>query len=207
MPPIRVLIADDHPLVRDGLSALFAQDESFDVVGQAADGAEAVRQCLHHRPDVTLMDLGMPRMDGLQALRAIRKDLPGARVLILSMRSGDEDVQRALEAGARGYVFKDAPWPELAEAVRSVARGLRHVSPAAAAVLAERVGDPSLTDRERQVLEAMAAGKSNKQIGEALGISEATVKTHVTAILGKLGVEDRTQAVLQAIRRGLARLD
>jgi len=206
MPPIRVLIADDHPLVRDGLAALFAQTEEFQVVAQAATGAQAVQQVLQHRPDVTLMDLGMPEMDGLQALRAIRKDLPDARVLVLTMRSGDEDVQRALEAGARGYLFKDTPWPALAEAVRAVARGLRHVSPDAAAALAERVGDQALTDRERQVLGAMTAGQSNKEIGQSLDIAEATVKTHVTAILGKLGVKDRTQAVVQALKRGMAHL-
>ncbi|HZN92376.1 MAG TPA: response regulator transcription factor [Myxococcales bacterium] len=206
MAPIRVLIADDHPLVRDGLSALFAQEDEFQVVAQAANGAQAVQLCLKHRPDVTLMDLGMPEMDGVEALRAIRREIPDARVLVLTMRSGDEDVQRALEAGARGYLFKDTPWPQLAEAVRNVAKGLRHVSPEAAAALAERVGSEALTGREREVLQAMASGLPNKEIGKALGVSEATVKTHVTAILGKLQVEDRTQAVVQAIRRGLVHL-
>ncbi|ADO75260.1 Two-component response regulator [Stigmatella aurantiaca DW4/3-1] len=200
-------MVDDHPLIRDGLSALIRQCEDMRLVAEAADGKRAVELFREHRPDVTLMDLGLPVMDGMSALRAIRREFPDARILVLTLRQGDEDVHQAIQAGARGYLLKGATGPEILDAIRAVHRGLRHVAPEAAAMLVERVGDSPLTERERQTLEAMARGRSNKQIAQELSITEATVKAHVTQILSKLGVDDRTQAVTRALRRGLIHLD
>ncbi|EAU69864.1 response regulator [Stigmatella aurantiaca] len=205
--PIRIQVVDDHPLIRDGLSALIRQCEDMRLVAEAADGKRAVELFREHRPDVTLMDLGLPVMDGMSALRAIRREFPDARILVLTLRQGDEDVHQAIQAGARGYLLKGATGPEILDAIRAVHRGLRHVAPEAAAMLVERVGDSPLTERERQTLEAMARGRSNKQIAQELSITEATVKAHVTQILSKLGVDDRTQAVTRALRRGLIHLD
>ncbi|MDC0710847.1 response regulator transcription factor [Stigmatella sp. ncwal1] len=205
--PIRIQVVDDHPLIRDGLSALIRQCEDMRLVAEAADGKRAVELFREHRPDVTLMDLGLPVMDGMGALRAIRREFPDARILVLTLRQGDEDVHQALQAGARGYLLKGATGPEILGAIRAVHRGLRHVAPEAASALVERVGDSPLTEREHQTLEAMARGRSNKQIAQELSITEATVKAHVTQILSKLGVDDRTQAVTRALRRGLIHLD
>jgi DNA-binding NarL/FixJ family response regulator len=204
---IRLLVVDDHPLIRDGLTALIRQRQDMRLVGEAGDGRRALELYREHRPDVTLMDLGLPVMDGMATLRAIRKEFPEARVVILTMRHGDEDVSQALQAGARGYLLKGSTGPQIIEAILAVHRGMRHVAPEAAAALADGMGGPQLTERERQVLQAMAQGQSNKEIGSALAISEATVKAHVTSILSKLGVTDRTQAVTHAIRRGLVHFD
>src|SRR5512140_2049768 len=204
---VKVLVVDDHPLIRDGLGALIRQRSDMEFAGAAGDGGAALEAFRRHRPDVTLMDLGLPGMSGIAAIGAILKDFPDARILVLSVRSGDEDVYQALQAGAAGYLLKDTPWPEIAEAILRVHRGERQLSPAAASALATRVGEEPLTDREREVLEAIAMGLPNKEIASKLGISEATVKAHVTHILEKLGVADRTQAVTTALRRGLVRLE
>jgi DNA-binding NarL/FixJ family response regulator len=205
--PIRILVVDDHPLMRDGFAALIRQRTDMRLVGEAANGQQAVELFRQHRPDVTLMDLGMPVMDGVTAIRAIRKEFPNARILVLTMRNGDEDVHQALKAGARGFLLKDSTWQEITQAILQTCQGLKPIAPVAAAALAERVGSESLTEREQQVLEAMARGFPNKQIATELNISEATVKAHVTSILSKLGVTDRTQAVTSAMRRGLVHLD
>lgn len=205
--PIRILVADDHPLMRDGFAALIRQRTDMRLVGEAANGQQAVEMFRQHRPDVTLMDLGMPVMDGVAAIRAIRKEFPSARILVLTMRNGDEDVHQALQAGARGFLLKDSTWQEITQAIQQTCQGLKPIAAVAAAALAERVGAQPLTEREQQVLEAMARGFANKQIALEFNISEATVKAHVTSILSKLGVTDRTQAVTSAMRRGLVHLD
>jgi len=206
-PVVRILLVDDHPLIRDGLGALIRKREDMQVVAEASNGEDAIALHRKHRPEVTLMDLGLPGVDGLSALLAIRKEDPEAKILVLTLRSGDEDVSQALKAGARGYVLKDATWAELSHAIVEVSRGRKHISREAAVALAERADAPLLTERERDVLSCMAQGNSNKEIARALSISEPTVKAHVTSILGKLEVEDRTQAVLDALRRGLVHLD
>lgn len=205
--PIRILVVDDHPLVRDGLAALIRQRTDMELAGEAANGQQAVEMFRQHRPDVTLMDLGLPVMDGVAAIRTIRKEFPSARILVLTMRSGDEDIHRALQAGARGFLLKDSTWQEITQAIQQTCQGLKPIAAAAAAALAERIGAQPLTEREQQVLEAMARGFANKQIATEFNISEATVKAHVTSILSKLGVTDRTQAVTSAMRRGLVHLD
>jgi DNA-binding NarL/FixJ family response regulator len=205
--PIRILLVDDHPLVREGMAALLARQGDMNVVAQAADGRAAVELHRKHKPDVTLLDLSLPELEGLEALREIRRQSPEARVIVLTVRRGDEDVYRALQAGARGYLLKDAPWNEILDGIRAVHSGLRRVSAAAAQALTERVPGPGLTEREQQVLALIVAGKGNKAIGADLGIAESTVKAHINSILSKLGVSDRTQAVTAALQRGLAQLD
>lgn len=205
--PIRILVVDDHPLMRDGFAALIRQRTDMRLVGDAANGQQALELFRRHRPDVTLMDLGMPVMDGVTAIRAIRKEFPSARILVLTMRNGDEDVHQALQAGARGFLLKDSTWQEITQAIQQTGQGLKPIAAVAAAALAERVGSAQLTEREQQVLGAMARGFPNKQIATEFNISEATVKAHVTSILSKLGVTDRTQAVTSAMRRGLVHLD
>jgi two-component system, NarL family, response regulator len=204
--PIRIVVADDHPVVRQGLAAIIESQPDMTVVAAAADGEEAVRAFREHRPDVALVDLIMPGLDGAEATSAIRREFPDANVVVLTTYAGDEDIYRTLQAGARAYVLKDAPSDELLEVIRSAGAGRRHIAPEIAAKLAERLSGTELTDRERDVLRLMAGGASNEEIGRALFISVGTVKYHVNHILGKLGVEDRTQAVIAAIRRGLVRL-
>jgi two-component system NarL family response regulator len=201
---VRVLIAEDQAIVRDGLAALLGYQPDMEVVGRAADGDEAVRLYGELRPDVTLMDLRMPRRGGVEATAAIRAADPGARVVVLTTFDGDEDVYRALEAGARGYLLKDATTEELLAAIRAVSRGERHVPAEVARRLADRaMSGPPLSVREVEVLRLVAAGKTNKEIAAVLFIAEATVKTHVNSIHEKLGVRDRTEAVMVAVRRGI----
>lgn len=207
MPNLRVIIADDHPIVREGLHAVIADQPDMTVVGQATTGEEAVALALTHRPDVTLMDLRMPRLNGVDALAAIRAHWPDAHILVLTTYDGDEDIYRALQAGARAYLLKDTPRAELLEAIRAVARGQKRIPPEVAARLVERLGAPGLTEREIDVLGLMAQGRSNKAIGAALHIGEGTVKFHVNNILGKLSVADRTEAVTVALQRGIIHLD
>jgi two-component system NarL family response regulator len=178
------------------------------VVGEAATGREAVAAYRAARPDVVLMDLRMPDMTGVEAIGAIRGEFPGARIIVLTTYDGDEDIYRGLQAGARAYLLKDAPRDDLLDAIRAVHAGQSRIPPAVAARLAERVlAGPELTARELEVLRGIVAGRSNKEIGAALGISEGTVKAHVNSILGKLGVADRTQAVTTALQRGIVHLD
>lgn len=203
---IRVLVADDHPVVRQGLAAIIDSQADMTVVASAADGGQAIDAYRLHRPDVVLVDLIMPGLDGSEATAAIRREFPDANVVVLTTYAGDEDIYRSLQAGARAYVLKDAPPDALLDVIRDVSAGRRYISPEVAAKLAERVTGPDLTDRERDVLRLMAGGASNDEIARALFISVGTVKYHVNHILSKLGVEDRTQAVIAAVRRGLVRL-
>ena len=205
--PIRILIADDHPIVRAGLRALIEDRPGLQVVAEAATGVEAVELALRHRPDILLLDLRMPALDGVAALEAIRREWPAARVIVLTTYDDDEDIYRALQVGARAYLLKDTPWSELLETIVAVQRGQRRIPPAVAARLAARVGLPELTEREREVLRLIVGGSSNKGIAAALSITEGTVKYHVNNILAKLGAADRTAAALAALRRGLVHLD
>ncbi len=204
--PIRLLITDDHPVVRNGLSSMFERDPEFEVLGEAADGAEAVRLAQDLRPDVILMDLRMPGMDGVTAITELVKLGSASRVLVLTTYDTDSHVLPAIEAGATGYLLKDAPRAELLRAVRAAAHGQAVLSPTVAARLMNRVRAPSagpLSQRELEVLELVAAGSTNKQAAATLFITEATIKTHLLNIYAKLGVSDRAAAVAEAFHRGL----
>jgi two-component system NarL family response regulator len=207
MTQLRVILADDHPIVREGLQAVIDDQPDMVVVGQAASGADAVALALRERPDVILMDLRMPEMNGVEAISAIRAQWPDAHVIVLTTYDGDEDIYRAIHAGALAYLLKDTPRAELLDAIRVVARGQKRIPPDVATRLVERISAPALTEREVDVLRLMANGRSNKAIGVELHISEGTVKFHVNNILGKLQVEDRTQAVTVALQRGILHLD
>jgi two-component system NarL family response regulator len=202
-PVITILVVDDHPVVRTGLIALLERQDDMQVVGEAGDGEQAVELHRRLRPDLVLMDLRLPRLSGVEATARICGEFPEARVLVLTTYDGDEDIYRALQAGARGYLLKDLAREELLEAIRAVRSGLRRISPRAAHRLAERVPRSELTERELSVLRLIVEGRSNKEIGAALGIAEGTVKVHVTNLLGKLGVADRTQAATTALERGI----
>jgi two-component system NarL family response regulator len=204
--PIRILVADDHNVVRQGLVALIKTVPDMTVVAEAADGIQAVELFRKHKPDVTIMDLRLPGMSGVDAITHIRRDFPSARILVLTTFDGDENIFRALQAGARGYLLKDMFGDELMEAIRSVHAGKTRIPAPVAQRLAERMGGPSLTNRELEVLKLIVSGNSNKDIGTQLSISEATVKTHINSILSKLGVSDRTQAATTAIQRGIVDL-
>ena len=205
--PIRVLIADDHPVVREGLRALVARRPDMDVVAEAATGREAVDGFFRHRPDVALIDLRMPDLDGVDALAAIRQREPSARVVVLTSFGGDEDVYRALRAGAKAYLMKYAPREDLIACIRAVHAGESWISPSVAAKLTARLGARELTPREREVLHLIVAGRSNKEISSALRLAEGTVKAHVNRILSKLEVSSRAAAITVALRRGIAKLD
>jgi two-component system NarL family response regulator len=200
-----VLVVDDHPVVREGLVALLGRQDDLVVAGETGDGEEAVEIFRRERPDVVLMDLRLPRMSGVEAITAIRHEFPEARILVLTTYDGEEDIYRALHAGARGYLLKASPRGELLAAIRAVAGGQRWIPPEVAERLAGRVAGAELTPRELAVLHEIVNGKSNKRIGAALGVTEGTVKTHVNNILSKLGVADRTEAAIAAIQRGLVR--
>jgi two-component system, NarL family, response regulator len=205
--PLRLLIADDHPVVREGLAAIFNRRKDMTVVAEASNGREAVEQYFQHSPDVALLDLRMPEMNGVEAIVAIKKKDPAARLVVLTTFDSDEDIFRALQAGAKAYFLKDAPRDELVACVRSVSSGQTVIPPAIAAKLAGHLSITALTSRELEVLRVMADGKSNKEIAKALGITEGTVKSHVNAIMRKLDASDRTQAVTGALKQGLLRLD
>ena len=205
--PIRVLVVEDHAVVRQGLVALLNVVEGLEVVGEAADGQEAMAQFRKHRPAVTLIDLRLPKGSGVEVIRQLRTEDPGARFIVLTTYDGDEDIYRALKAGAKAYLLKGMTTDDLVAAIRAVHSGKSHIPQVIAERLAERVGVEDLTQRELGVLEQIVSGKSNKEIAATLFISEATVKTHVNNLLSKLGVEDRTHAAMAAIRRGLVSLD
>lgn len=205
--PIRVLVVDDHAIVRKGLVALLNTVDGLSVIGEAADGEEAIQAHRVHKPDVTLMDLRLPKIGGADAIARIRQEHPAARIIVLTTFDGDEDIFRALQAGAKGYLLKGMDAAELTEAIRAVYAGKSKIPPVVAEKLAGRMGGPALTTRELEVLRRIVAGRSNKQIGSDLHISEATVKTHINSILSKLGVSDRTQAATSALQRGIVHLE
>lgn len=204
---IRVMIIDDHQIVRQGLVALINTEPDLLVVAEGSDGQQAVELFRQHQPDVTLMDLRMPVLSGVEATKAIRQQNPHARIIVLTTFDGDEDIYRALQAGAQSYLLKGVSFDELIEAIRTVHAGQRRIPAAVAERLAERMAGEELTAREVQVLELIVRGKSNKEIGTALSISEATVKSHINSLLSKLGVADRTQAATTALQRGIVHLD
>ena len=204
---ITLMVADDHPVVREGLITMIERQLNMQVVAQASNGREAVDKFLNSRPDVGLLDLRMPVMDGADAVIAIREKEPAARLIILTTYQGQEDIYRALRAGAMGYLLKDAAAEDLIDSIRAVSGGRTWIPPAVGAMLAKRVTNRELTAREKVVLGILAIGKSNKEIGVACNISEATVKVHVTHILEKLKVGGRAEAINVAVRRGLVSLD
>ncbi len=205
-PRISILIADDHSVLRQGLVSLIGFESDMMVVGEAGNGREAVDLWKQHRPDVTLLDLRMPELDGVSAIKEIRAGDEHARIIVLTTFDGDEDIYRAIKAGAKGYLLKDVPREALMDCIRRVHAGETCVPAHLAAKLAERVSGETLSAREIDVLKLMAQGKSNKEIGSALFISEGTVKSHAKAIFAKMNVISRTEAVASASRRGLIRL-
>ena len=205
-PQIRVLCVDDHRLVREGIALIITRQPDMEVVGSAADGEEAVAQFKRHRPDVTLMDLQLPAMTGLEAIKAIREDDPDARIIVLTMYQGDEDIYRALSAGATTYLLKDTLSDDLIRFVREVHAGRRPIRHEVKARLDERASQPTLTPREVQVMELVSLGKRNKEIAAVLGISEETVQVHLKNIFVKLKVSERTAAVNVALRRGIVHI-
>ena len=205
-PQIKLLVVEDHHIVRQGLVALLNAVADMAVVADTADGAQGVELFRKHQPDVTLMDLRLPGMGGAEAVAKIRSEYPNARIIVLTTFDGDEDIYRALQAGARGYLLKGMFGDELLDAIRAVHAGKTRIPPVVAERLASRMGGSELTAREMAVLELIVGGKSNKEIGYELSISEATVKTHINNLLSKMGVTDRTQAATAAIQRGLVHL-
>ncbi len=203
---IRVLVVDDHPVVCDGLSAMIGTQSDMIVVGQAANGSEAIQLFRKLKPDVTLMDLRMPEMGGLEAIRAIRAEFSNSRFIVLTTYQGDEDIHKALSAGAQGYLLKGMSHDTLFDAIRSVHATLRYLPQPVLQTLANRPPSFELSSRELEILQLIVKGLSNKQIAERLGIGEGTVKWHVNIILGRLNVRDRTQAAVAALQRGIVEL-
>ena len=200
---IRLLAVDDHPLVREGIAALVAAQPDIVLVAEAADGRAALDMFRTHRPDVTLMDMQMPGLSGIDAIIAIRGDFPDARIIVLTTYEGDDLARRALRAGAQAYILKSSVRKDLLETIRAVHRGQKRVQPEVATNMASHLDDEALSTREIAVLELVAAGNSNRQIGTRLGIAEETVKGHVKSILAKLRANDRTHAVTIGLKRGL----
>jgi len=203
---IKIMVIDDQAVVRQGFVALINTVSDMTVVAEGTNGRQAIDLYRLHRPDVTLMDLRMPELGGVEAIMAIRKEFPDARLIVLTTFDGDEDIYRSLQAGAQGYLLKDMFFEELEDAIRKVHGGSRRIPTQVAERLAERMGSSDLTGREVEVLEQIVAGHSNKAIANRLNISEATVKSHINSILSKLGVNDRTQAATTALQRGLVHL-
>ncbi len=207
---VRILVTDDHPVVRAGLSGMLSGEPDFEVVGEAQNGKEAVAFVGELKPDVVLMDLRMPEMDGVTAIGHIKSNHPDVHILVLTTYESDADILRAIETGATGYLLKDTPREELFGAIRTVAQGQSPLAPGVAARLMQRVRDPEeegLSTREIEVLELVAHGTSNKEIAKQLWVSETTVKSHMLHIFDKLGVTDRTAAVTEALKRGIIRLE
>ncbi len=200
---IRVLAADDHPIVRRGIALLLSTEPDMQLVAEAANGREAIQQFRAHRPDVTLMDLQMREMSGLDAISAIRGEFPDARIIVLTTYAGDVQAHRAMQAGARAYMLKDSVDRELLDTIRAVHAGKRFVSPEVSYQLAEHIADDMLTQTETRVLQLIAQGKPNKEIARLMSATETTVKWQVRTILSKLGVQDRTQAAMIGLRRGI----
>jgi DNA-binding NarL/FixJ family response regulator len=204
--PIRIALVDDHPLLRQGIAALIADQPDLQLVGQASNGLEAIEQFRLHRPDVMLMDLQMPGMNGIDAMSAIRAEFPDARFVVLTTYTGDVQIVRALKAGARAYLLKSLLHRELLDTIRAVHAGQKRIPPEIAAELADHAADDSLTPREIEVLRLIAAGNANKIVADRLSITEETVKAHVKNILSKLDANDRTHAVTIALKRGIIEL-
>jgi len=204
--PIRVLSVDDHPLLQEGIAAMIKNQPDIVLVADASTGRDALQRFREHQPDVTLMDLRLPDMSGIDAMIAIRTEFPEARIIILTTFEGDVEIQRALEAGARGYLLKSMPPKELLEGIRQVHAGKKRIPPEIVAHLAEHLSEDALTPREVEVLKQVAGGNRNRDIADQLFISEETVKVHVKHIMDKLGASDRTDAVAIALRRGIIQL-
>jgi DNA-binding NarL/FixJ family response regulator len=203
---IRVLSVDDHPLLRQGITAIIDSQPDMIMVGQASTGREAIQQFREHRPDVTLMDLRLPDISGIDAMIAIRSEFPDSRIVMLTTFEGDVEIQRALAAGARGFLLKNMPPKEMVDAIRQVHAGRKRIPHEVASQLAEHISDEALTEREIDVLQHVAGGNRNRDIAEQLFISEETVKVHVKHIMQKLGASDRTAAVAIGVRRGIIQL-
>ncbi|WP_375473754.1 response regulator [uncultured Nostoc sp.] len=203
---IRVLIVDDHAIVRKGLATIINRDPEMTAIAQAENGQQAIDAFREYQPDVTLMDLRMPKMGGVEAIMAICAEFKQARIAVLTTYDSDEDIYRGLQAGAQGYLLKDAKPGELLNAIRAIHNGQKYIPPEVGAKLLQRMSNPELSERELEVLRLMAQGMSNQEIGTALNIGESTVKSHVNRILSKLGVSDRTQAVITAVKRGIVSL-